>query len=365
MNFKQASIVIAAFLNLNIVCVCYQKKQDNAENKRDVFYSASVDEKTDFFTDLDYIHRLKRAAPRNTRNECNFSKDMLLGLKLEINEAMNTVTLSTNTVTCTLNFNTPDDCDSLLSLLQCSFIHILERFNYTKQHSVLQSEYDALKNAYHKLNEMANTFKDNAGRDIKNLLAKINHLITLNTQQTILLCASEIDSGRVESAVLEYNKLDDPEFEKLKTIIEKSFMYRYSKSSIVLVYDRIIKFIKQVPLSHMLVGIEKLLQTMKSAENDTRYLRSRFKNFADLKSIKETVIENWASQIESVRVNQIIEYSEITPEIYNNLLKKIIADIFFHRMDNKKILKFIADLPNPTHKIICYTILHKLIIWIN
>lgn len=370
MYFKTLLIIVATFINLNITCVCYQKIQDNAENKhnpdnRNAMYSTPIDEKTDFFTDLNYIYRIKRVAPRNPRTECNFSKDMLLGLKSEIKAAMKNITMNINTASCTLNFDVPDDCDSLLSLLQCGINYILERFNFTKQHSIPQSEYDALKNAYHKLNEMANTFKDNAGRNMKKLLKKIEHLIILNTQQTISLCASEIDSGRVKSAVEEYNKLDDPEFENFQNIIEKSFMYRYTKFNIVLIYDKMIKFIEQVPLSHRLVGIEKLLQIMKSAESDTRYLRSKFKDFTDLKTIKDTVLENWAKLMESVRLHQMIEYSEITPETYNNLLHKIIADIFFHRMDNKKILKFIEDLPNLTHKIIGYEIVHKIIIWIN
>lgn len=364
MNFKCASIIVAFFINLNINKIHSNEENVYNQSQSDLSNLTLIDKNTNFLTGLDYI-RLKRAAPRDTtRPECNITKDILVGLRSEIKETMKNITKKPNTATCTLNFDNADDCDSLVSLLQCGFNHILEGFNNAKQHSTPQSEYDQLKNAYYRLNETANTMKDNAGRNIKQLLQKIDHLVNINDQQTILLCASEIDSGRIESALMEYNKIADQSSRNLHKIIETSFTYRQNNSNILLVVDRVTKFIENLPLSEMLIGIEQLLQTIKST-NDARYMRSIYKNLHDFKNIKETVKQNLKTQLKFSDLEQIIEYSEIGSEIYNGLLKKLITDIFFRRLDNQKLLKFIADLPNLTHKFICYEILQRIIIWVN
>lgn len=221
MNFKISSLIVAVFSNLTITCLCYQNNEieGNTENvykqnNSDLLYWKSNHEKTN------YTFRAKRAESRDIETKCNISKDMFDVLKSEIKETVKTIT--NITTTCNSTFNATD-CDYIVSLLQCAFNQILQGFNNPIQYSLSESEYYVLQNASHSFNKTANTFKDNVGKSENRLFKKIDNLIALNTQlnhdkteiftqQTILLCASEIYSGRIESALTKYNKIRDPKF---------------------------------------------------------------------------------------------------------------------------------------------------------
>lgn len=375
MNFKCASIIIVIFINLNIICSCEETILLQATSKNspvhwyNIINSTLVDQNLNLVTSLDNIYI--RSTRDTIKTKCGLSKDMLVGLRSEIKETMKNITNTTNTSICTLNFDNADDCDSLVSLLQCGFNHILEEFNNPRQYSLSQSEYDVLKNACQRLNRTANSFKENAGRNDKQLLEKINILITLNTQlnnekteifiqQTILLCASEIYSGRIESALKKYSKIEDPKYEHLNKIMEKSYMYTKMNA---LILHKVIEFVKRLPLAQMLMCFQKLFQTMGSItdESFSNYSENLLKNLGGLKNNEKTIMRNWESQIRSSSLKQSVEYSEI----YNNLLKKFITDIFFSRLDMEETLRFIADLPHPTHKIIGYEILLQIFSWID
>lgn len=117
-----------------------------------------------------------------------------------------------------------------------------------------------------------------------------------------------------------------------------------------------IEFIKQLPLPHMVKGIEKTFTTFESTDRDSvysMYQESISNTVSNLIENKQTIIQNWESQIRSSSLKQILEYSEV----YNSLLKKIIADIFLNKLDAEEILRFIANLPDPAHRMIGYEIL--------
>lgn len=344
--------------------------------------------------------------PLGKRHQCTVSRDKLTGLKDAIDNARSSTSMiPAQNDNC--NPSNQNDCSELVKLIQCGINHLRSELiqsinNDTSSDAVTQSQnvYDELKEKY--INIIDDTkesvsqeyqvqleeLKTNLQKlqdEVNRLTEKLKYLSLQSIKDGTNLCASEIDSGRVEDAIRKFKELKDGRWlnnELVADIIKKTYTYVRNNNRIKTI-DHIIDFVDGLPwVSHCTTGYRTLFDEM--IKNELSYspkvliLAKKVKQtiimnlfnvpqvrqesevaLNDLENELETkvsgIITRWASNIRSDNYQQIIEFADNYSSIFTSHIIDLIDEAYANNLENVDvILNFSRDLPNIGHDIIVY-----------
>uniref|UniRef100_A0A336KYX1 CSON001661 protein n=1 Tax=Culicoides sonorensis TaxID=179676 RepID=A0A336KYX1_CULSO len=195
--------------------------------------------------------------------------------------------------------------------------------------------------------------------DIKTDLQELQNLVnTLKNglkEQLIKFCASEISSGKIQSALDHFILLNYKNNEALFKIIEKTYNYKQQKD-----VKNIVAFISSLQLHsyNKTEGFQKLYEILKyddenfdpnifilknEVENlpDTVPLMVNFKN--QVRLVNERILELWASNIRRSNTGHIKAFSLIENKIFENMILDLIQTSYDEEITNFEKFVYLED----------------------
>lgn len=334
----------------------------------------------------------KVRSPFSKRTVCNVSKDKLTNLQNAINNhILNSNTLPYSSSNCEYS-STSDDCNELIKLIQCGVNKLKDKFIESTTNQVSYTKFLSLKNAYEDMIRKYNSVQDDLTKsvtqkyqreidalkvNIQTLSNSLNKAINRLQIQTVDLCISEINSGKIDSAVSRYKELSDDSL--LPTIIEKSYNYLgdfeiYNFNKRIENFDNLVEFIRKLQYVYELaIGFTKLYETMRIndhlsspkmlifAEMVQEVLD--FSNFNEIpekyqNSLKSTsantcackIVSNWATKILNNDYEVILTFAKNKMTRYQSSFRLYLPSIINYAYSAdvnifNKILTFIDNLP--------------------
>lgn len=201
------------------------------------------------------LRRNVRSAPLGRRPQCTVSRDKLTSLNEEIKRALSNAG-DGGTSNCNLNTANPNNCNELVTLIQCGVNHMRNGFMAAIANSASLHEVNKWKNAYDDLSEKHERDIDNVRAsvseeyerkidglktDLQNLRRALNQALERLARTTLDLCISEVSSGQTATAISKFKELQDNT--KLTEIV-RSVYANYGKAEQV---ENIVNFVRGLP----------------------------------------------------------------------------------------------------------------------
>jgi exonuclease VII large subunit len=279
------------------------------------------------------------------------------------------------------------ECQQTLFKIQESIYKLLEIFRKLIDDTVSIDKYNQMKAAFENdlriLEMKIENIKKSASQDkqreinlvvdkMQSLKAKLNDALqkleaerTAHLETKIKLCVSEIDSGRIESAVGLFKELNDDGL--LERIVKDAYHNNVDKS------QNIIRFLRKLPnISQAGRGYKALFDEMQKNNhlnspqiielnyrlNEATAMKNYpkldyaekmvFKNLGDsLANPREQILNSWANRIQSDDFQQIIEFSKDHLDAVEMILDKLVKKAYASDQRHKEnMLKFGRGLPS-------------------
>jgi hypothetical protein len=313
-----------------------------------------------------------RSPSFGTRQQCTVSRDKLRNLKNEINNALkNAAGTSSSEIGCTSDSTNSDNCVELLKSIQCGVNQMNVGYILAVAKKASSDEVLKWKNMYEQLSEKYERETDNLNkslsqeyqRDLSGLKTQLQNLKSdlKKSQDDVKIktrgfCISEIDSGKIDSAISLYKSLDDSDKAKLSEII-KAVYIGYGKLDQVV---NIVNFIRKLPYCEQYdVAYPVLIELHKSndqfyspktlyiiwAMEDSGCASKGFFKSLKIRELKADLITSLASNIRNNNYQQIVEFAKNYGSAIRDNVAELVKEAYANSLSNAEtLLKFMRDL---------------------
>ncbi|XP_046406135.1 uncharacterized protein LOC124171035 [Ischnura elegans] len=315
------------------------------------------------------LSRIVRSLPIEESIMCEIEQVTLINLRNELEATLEQLNEGGSN-NCQLNFDS-DKCEELIKLVQCGYSHLRDGFIAARENmsevvlmgksiAEFKEKYmrlldDKIKFHSQEYNQKIVKFKTEV-QELQNLL---NTSISLLKEQRIKSCISEIGSGKIESAIQDFNSLNDD------SVLAKIIRSVYGEYETLSQIDNIVNFIKQLPscVQHN-IAYTVLLDEMRKKDHLSSpnvlivaHAAKSCMGETFMKPYVRGVIDAWAHK---VRINKdnayIIDFDRKHWDEFRANLPDLIDKAYVNELSNvENVIMFVRQLPYIEDGIIGYS----------